>query len=99
MSESEVHCPSCGSADTMRTRLLGVEDEETHEQAAAVPVQDDTWSCLRCDHSFTPFPCPACGSYEIDGARGVSGADYLRPLAVVSCRRCQEVFAPHTSVA
>lgn len=98
MKSHEVHCPSCGSADTIRERLRSVDDDEEHARADAEPVETEKWSCLRCDHSFMPYSCPECGSFEIDGARGVSAAPYLKPRLVVACRRCQAEFPAHTSV-
>jgi uncharacterized Zn finger protein len=94
----QVHCPSCGSADTLRERLRGVDDYDEHERADTAPVEADRWCCLRCDFSFTPYPCPACGSYEIDGAKGVSGAPFKQTAVVVRCRHCGEMFPAHSSV-
>ena len=71
MKSRDVQCPSCGSADTIRERLRGVDNYEEHARADAEPVKTEKWSCLRCDLSFMPYPCPECGSYEIDGAQGV----------------------------
>jgi hypothetical protein len=82
----------------MRQRLLGVDDYEQHERANADPVESESWSCLRCDDVFIPHPCPSCGSYQIDGARGVSGAPFVLPRLMVQCRACGEEFPAHTSV-
>ncbi len=97
--QGEVHCPSCGSADTLRKRLLDIDDYAVHERAEADDVSAEAWACLRCDHMFMPYPCPECGSYRINGARGVSGAPFLTPQVIVSCSDCKAEFPAHPSVS
>jgi hypothetical protein len=41
MKRHEVHCPSCGSADTIRQRPRGVDDDEEHAQANVELVESD----------------------------------------------------------
>jgi hypothetical protein len=94
----EVHCLNCGSADTLRQRLLGVDEDEEHERAESTPVEADRWRCLRCDYSFTPHPCPECGSYRIEGANGISGQPFEKPLLIVKCWDCRTEFPAHSSV-
>jgi len=96
--ERAVHCPSCGTADTIRVRLRGVTDNDEYERIERQPVQDEEWICERCDHCFWPYPCPECGSYRIEGARGVSGQPFEAPLVVVRCSDCGAEFPPHPSV-
>lgn len=98
MRNPEVHCPSCGSADTMRARLRGINDDAIHDQADAAAVEADEWACLRCDHVFQPHACPKCGSYRIEGALGISGQPFERPNVTVTCWDCKEVFAAHTDL-
>lgn len=85
-------CPKCGSADV--ERLTPPETEDGPE----IPIGEGTWRCFRDDHEFTAYPCPRCGSYNIEGAQAVSGAPLLAPLVVVGCWDCGEKFAPHPSV-
>jgi hypothetical protein len=94
----EVHCPSCGSADTIRLRLLDVDDEAEHDRIDAEPIEAGRWRCLRCEYTFAPYPCPECGSYKIEGANGVSGASFERSLLTVTCWNCKAEFPAHSSV-
>jgi hypothetical protein len=94
----EVHCPSCGSADTVRLRLRESDDEAAHAEAEKMDVAAEQWSCYRCDHSFSPRECPYCGSFRVTGARGVSGAPFVDIQAIVSCSDCKEEFVAHPSV-
>ncbi len=100
MPSKEVLCLSCGSADVVPKQLAG-DDDLTWDQEDAIeaqPVEAGPWRCLRCDYEFTPMPCPYCGSYRIEGARGVSGMEFKQPLLVVQCMDCREEFPPHPSV-
>jgi predicted RNA-binding Zn-ribbon protein involved in translation (DUF1610 family) len=98
--ETDVMCPACGSADVLR-KPIGDDDTLTDDEVNAIearPVDADTWVCLKCDHVFDPYPCPACGSFDLTGALGVSGARYEQPSAVVTCLTCKEEFPPHPSL-
>lgn len=79
---TDVICPACGSADVVRMRATDADQRK----------------CLRCDHVFTPRPCPNCGSFDLTGALGVSGMHFERPSVVVTCLTCKEEFPPHPSV-
>ncbi|GAA0445194.1 hypothetical protein Acor_80460 [Acrocarpospora corrugata] len=79
-------------------RLRGVNDDAKIDRAEAAPVEADLWYCLRGEEPFTPYPCPSCGSYQIEGSHGVSGVVFEKPLAVVSCFKCHKEFPPSSSV-
>ncbi|MGI5165627.1 hypothetical protein ACQEU3_14825 [Spirillospora sp. CA-253888] len=98
MSRHDVLCPACGSADTMREKLRGIDNYDTHEKADAEPVEADQWNCLRCDEVFYPHPCPECGAYKVEGARGVSGQPFERPNLMVTCRGCGATVPVHTDI-
>jgi hypothetical protein len=100
IAETDVTCRACGSADVVRKRIAG-NDSLTFEQEKAIeaePIEADVWVCLRCDHEFTPYPRPACGSFDLTGALGVSGVRFEQPSVVVTCLSCREEFPPHPSV-
>lgn len=93
----DVLCLSCGSADTLRARLRGVDSVEAIDAAASNPIEEEEWLCLRCTRVFVPCPCPECGSYQVEGARGVSGQDFVERLVVVRCYNCRATFVRHPS--
>ena len=100
MAMVDVKCPACGSADVLRERIAE-SDSLTYEQVEAIeaePFDAGLWKCLRCDHAFTPFPCPKCGSHDLTGALGVSGSRFEQPSVVVTCLSCHEEFPPHPTV-
>jgi hypothetical protein len=53
-----------------------------------------TWTCFRCDKSFTPAACPRCGSFRVSGSQGVSGVAFVKLPVVIRCDDCREEFAP-----
>jgi hypothetical protein len=59
MRSTDVNCLSCGSTDTMRERLRGVDDYEEKARADTAPAHRERWFCRRCDHSFIPTPAPS----------------------------------------
>lgn len=73
MHEIVVHCPRCGSADTI-----------PREKEGDAWLGD----CLRCDKPFHATPCPHCGSYKVDGSYGISGSRYATHPATVDCWGC-----------
>lgn len=74
MEELETYCSRCGSADTVIKSTVG---NVKHGR------------CLRCDKDFQAAPCPACGSYEVDGSYGVSGSRYAVLPDTVTCMSCR----------
>jgi predicted RNA-binding Zn-ribbon protein involved in translation (DUF1610 family) len=94
--DPDVTCPSCGTADVTRGSEI---DASIHGPGkVGVPVDAELWHCFRCEHVFTPVPCPSCGSYVIDGAWGTSGVMWERSQVVVRCMTCLEELPPHPSV-
>jgi hypothetical protein len=78
-----------------RTREL---DDTEYARLRRDSANSGLCSCARCDRKFTPRPCPKCGSYEVDGALGVSGAPYLQAKIVVHCWSCGEEFPAHGEI-
>lgn len=88
MTSTSVHCPECGTNDTL---IVGADYARDPDE-----VLDDVSrprACERCDHEFTPAACPSCGSYRREGRTGVSGAPH-DPLAVTRCGNCGELLVP-----
>ncbi|MFG2631296.1 hypothetical protein [Streptomyces sp. NPDC048473] len=74
MDENEVHCPRCGSADTV---VKPSDDGVKHGR------------CLRCEKDFQATPCPVCGSYRVDGSYGISGIRFTTLPQTVYCKDCR----------
>jgi predicted RNA-binding Zn-ribbon protein involved in translation (DUF1610 family) len=94
---SSVLCPRCGTADVFPERIREL-DDAAYARFQKYPTEAGLWFCARCDRTFTPHPCPACGSYSIRGAHGISGSPYLKSEVVVSCWDCGEEFPPHSEI-
>jgi predicted RNA-binding Zn-ribbon protein involved in translation (DUF1610 family) len=94
---TSVLCPHCGTADVFPQRMRELDDAE-YVRLRKDPANSGHWLCARCDRTFTPHPCPYCGSYAIDGAHGVSGAPYLQAKIVVPCWSCGEQFPAHSEI-
>ncbi|MGW3624790.1 hypothetical protein [Streptomyces sp. NPDC000880] len=74
MDQNEMHCPRCGSADTV---VKPGDDSVKHGR------------CLRCEKDVQATPCPVCGSYRIDGSYGVSGIRFTTLPDTVTCMDCR----------
>jgi ribosomal protein S27E len=89
----DVKCPDCGTADVVyRGNNGSVDDAEPTDLHGSGP-----WECLRCDREFLAYPCPYCGSYDIEGNHGVSGFVFAVPRMTLRCLSCREEFLPGSS--
>lgn len=82
----------CGSADV---DPVGT-DAALGEQVIGNTGTERRYSCYACDYIFIAYPCPSCESHNIEGSRGVSRADFLKPRLERRCRDCGERFLPLT---
>ena len=88
-----VKCPDCGTADVLYRAANGiVRETDSMDLHGSGP-----WACLRCNREFLAYPCPSCGSYDIEGNRGVSGMPFDIPRLTLRCLSCREEFMPSPS--